>query len=80
MRLLFNKSKKNYHRNTRMYFEVITVSLAIVMMWRGVWNLLDYYVFPQYNFLSNFFTILIGMTLLFLNDFDVRDFSSKKNK
>lgn len=78
MRIWIIKTKKNYHKNAYMYFEVITMSLAIVMMWRGVWNLLDYYVFPEYQFLSNLFTIIIWLSLLFLNDFDVREFSSKK--
>jgi len=44
---------------------IIITSLAIVSFWRGVWGLMDIYLFPENPILSLFISIIIGMTILF---------------
>jgi hypothetical protein len=43
-------------------------ALAIVMVWRGMWNLLDVYFFPQHKVISDIICIAVGLALLYLPD------------
>jgi hypothetical protein len=47
------------------YLYVIAV-VAIVMMWRGIWNLLDLYLLPKNPKLSNWISLLLGLALIAL--------------
>ena len=38
---------------------------AIVLIWRGIWGLADLYLFPKDETLSLFFSIIIGLIILF---------------
>jgi hypothetical protein len=42
--------------------------VGVVMIWRGIWNLLDHYFFPEYWVASSIGTIIIGVVILILND------------
>jgi len=46
-------------------------ALAIVMVWRGMWNLLDTYFFPQHKIFSDILCIVIGLLLLYLPDGEI---------
>jgi len=45
---------------------VLVGSFAIVGFWRGTWNLMDYYVFPESFVLSQTVTILAGVMIMVL--------------
>lgn len=45
---------------------IIIGSFAIVGFWRGTWNLMDYYVFPESHVLSQIVTIIVGVLILVL--------------
>lgn len=45
---------------------IIITSLAIVSFWRGVWGLMDLYLFPRSPELSFTISIFIGLGILFL--------------
>lgn len=49
----------------------IVIILAIVMLWRGVWGLLDTYLFPGSPTLSYLISIAIGGLVLYLDDFSI---------
>ncbi len=48
-----------------LYLYVIAV-VAIVMVWRGIWNLLDLYLLPKNPKLSNWISFLLGFALIAL--------------
>ena len=48
-----------------LYLYVIAV-VAIVMVWRGIWNLLDLYLLPKNPKLSNWISLLLGLALFAL--------------
>jgi hypothetical protein len=51
------------------FFDVLIVlvgSFAIVGFWRGTWNLMDFYVFPENIILSQIVTITFGVLILIL--------------
>ncbi|MCK9186085.1 hypothetical protein M0P48_01460 [Candidatus Gracilibacteria bacterium] len=55
------------------FFGVVFALIAVVMIWRGLWNLLDMYIFPEHPVFSNVFTFLLGMFLIYLPDEDIKD-------
>ena len=49
----------------REVFHTITVAFAIILFWRGVWGLMDIYLFPENYLLSSIASILIGIIILY---------------
>lgn len=46
---------------------LVTVA-GIVMVWRGIWGLMDIYLFPGNPTLSYTLSILIGLVILYIDD------------
>ncbi len=46
--------------------EAFIVGAAIILFWRGIWNLADNYLYPDSANLSAFASLLIGMGLMIL--------------
>jgi hypothetical protein len=46
-------------------FIIVVTSLAVVSFWRGVWGLMDIYLFPENPPLSLIISILSGLVILF---------------
>ncbi len=45
---------------------ILIASIAIVGFWRGVWNLMDKFLFPENFIISQVISIVIGTLLLLL--------------
>ncbi len=52
-------------RSLKYVLFTILVALAIVSFWRGIWGLMDLYLFPQNLVLSFSLSILIGISILY---------------
>ncbi|MDA1209178.1 MAG: hypothetical protein O2904_04080 [bacterium] len=48
------------------FVQTLVVVIAVVFVWRGIWNLIDIYLFPGNPLLSNVVSILLGIFLLYL--------------
>lgn len=48
---------------------ILIAATAVVMFWRGVWGLLDEYLFPENQTISFLVSIIIGVALMLVNDF-----------
>lgn len=44
----------------------IAIGSAVVMFWRGMWGLLDLYLFPYNPLLSYSASLVIGLLILFV--------------
>ena len=44
----------------------LVVGLAIVAFWRGAWQLMDLFVFPENQLLSNVISLVAGFLVLVL--------------
>jgi len=55
------------------FFSMIFVVIGVVFVWRGLWNLMDLYIFPDRPVLSNALSILVGILILYLPDEDVKE-------
>jgi hypothetical protein len=51
----------------RKNLRIITDVLAIIIIWRGVWGLLDLFIFPQNPLLSYITSTIFGFILLLLD-------------
>lgn len=58
--------KEKEARTFKKIFYTIIIAFAIVSFWRGVWGLMDLYLFPENEFLSFSISILIGLLILYL--------------
>jgi len=52
---------------------IIIVAIAIVMLWRGVWGLLDTYLLPNNEVASYLVGALIALAILFFDDFHLKE-------
>ena len=54
----------------------VTVVIALVMVWRGVWYVLDgidYWLFGEYNEWTGLLGIILGIIILYLPDDDLKE-------
>lgn len=56
-----------------LFFRNLTLIIATILIWRGVWNFADKYFFPENFFMSNFLAVFIGLFLLFVFDSQVEN-------
>ncbi len=54
-----------------MNLKIFILAVAVIMIWRWVWNFLDHYLLPNYFVLSNLLSIWLWVLILFLNDYDL---------
>jgi len=52
---------------------VIVIIVAIIMLWRGVWGLLDQFLFPGMPVLSHLTCLALGVLILYLDGFSVEN-------
>lgn len=52
----------------RHWLYLLSAGIALVVLWRGVWGLLDLYLFPDDPLLSYLTSFVVGLALLYFND------------
>ena len=55
-----------HKRNLKKVIYTIIIAFAIISFWRGVWKLMDVYLFPNNDVLSFSISILIGVLILYM--------------
>ena len=55
-------------KNIKNNFKIFLLAIAIVAVWRGVWGLMDIYLFPNNELLSLISSLIIGIFILYFND------------
>ncbi len=65
--------KRKMSRVQRIGFAIM-IAFAVISFWRGLWGLLDYYLFPGNYKLSLWTSLLIGMIILIVTDYLSREF------
>lgn len=59
------KRETKKKRTFRKIFYTILLAFAIVSFWRGIWGLMDLYLFPNNYTLSLLVSVFIGLTILY---------------
>jgi hypothetical protein len=52
-------------RHHQVLFSIIIV-IAVVLVWRGMWNLVDEYWFPSVSDFSNISSVVVGVIILLI--------------
>lgn len=60
---------ENLRKNFRVFFFVV----GVVAAWRGIWGLLDLYLFPGNENLSFILSIIIGVGILYHHGNKIND-------
>ena len=58
------RKSKNNSITTKHIFYALLIGTSLIMLWRGVWGLLDLYLFPQHRTTSLVLSIVIGAVIL----------------
>lgn len=66
--MIFKNFLYKYH-----LLDSIVVVVAIIMLWRGIWGLMDMYLFPGNPLISYSVSVGVGLLLLFLDDFKLTE-------
>jgi len=51
----------------------IVIAFAVVAFWRGVWGLMDEFLFPNNYALSSFISLAIGLAVLFVTEYATKE-------
>jgi hypothetical protein len=67
-----------YHRIRRLKIHhqvifAIIIAFAVVSFWRGVWGLMDEYLFPYNVQMSYWASLLLGLLILIICDYATRE-------
>ena len=66
------KIYRQFKRKHRL-LHILIVAIAIVMLWKGIWSLLDAYLFPGNVLAGNLLSILVAFFILYLDDFHLKE-------
>ena len=64
------------HKDLRYFIKTLSIVVGLVMVWRGVWYVLDEFdtwLFGEYNHLTGLLGIVLGLLLLYLPDRDLKE-------
>lgn len=49
----------------RTVWQSLAIDMSAILLWRGLWGLMDLYIFPGHQELSFLFSALAGLAMLF---------------
>lgn len=55
------------------FFHHLLVITGVILFWRGLWGLLDVYLFPEDPALSYIIGLIIGVIMLYFPDDDIKE-------
>ena len=67
---------KSKHKDLKYFVRTLSIVVGLVMVWRGVWYVLDYVdvlLFGAYNHWTGLLGVALGVILLYLPDRDLKE-------
>jgi uncharacterized membrane protein len=52
-------------RSLKQILSTVVIAFGIIAFWRGVWGLMDYYLFPGHHIMSLWISLIIGVAILY---------------
>jgi hypothetical protein len=62
------------------FFRDLIIVIGVVLVWRGLWQLADRFLFPDHSLLSDIVGIFIGLFLLYLPDKDLSHLTGERHQ
>jgi hypothetical protein len=64
---------KFFKKNRKINIYTIIVCIAVIMIWRAIWNFCDLYIFPNHQILSNMLCLTIWIIILLIDDWKLKE-------
>lgn len=64
-----------HHKKKNPFVYHLVSGLGLIIFWRGVWGILDVYLFPENPALSHVISMALGLTVMYLNDYSISELS-----
>ena len=71
---------KIFRKNHRSNVNILIECIAIIMIWRGVWDLLEMYILPENQLASNISCIIVGIIVLLWDDWKLWELEEEPHK
>lgn len=68
---MFKKMKKM--KSINKIFFALLIGFAVISFWRGVWGLLDEYLFPDNYVLGLWVSVFVGILILIVTDYATKE-------
>ncbi len=62
-----------FKNNKKKTLYLIITGIGIVLFWRGIWLLLDEFLFPNNLVLSASISVVVGLLILYINDRSLKE-------
>ncbi len=62
---------KKINKPQKIFFAIL-IAFAVISFWRGVWGLMDLYLFPNDYELSLWISVMLGIGILILSGYSLR--------
>jgi hypothetical protein len=75
-KICYHSDMEKKHKDIRYFIKTLSIVFGLVMIWRGVWYVLDdldTFLFGGYNSLTGLLGIALGTLLLYLPDRDLKE-------
>jgi hypothetical protein len=76
---IFRKKEKKRRHIIKHILEPFMYAAALVMIWRGVWGLMDAFLLPSYPVLSSLVSLLIGLLIMYIDDLSLSELHHKSS-
>lgn len=65
--------KKKTITHSKKLFLAVVIGFAVISFWRGVWGLMDVYLFPENLTLSLITSTILGLVILIITHYATRE-------
>lgn len=65
------KSRSHFFKRQHRYVHTLLLSTGVILVWRGLWGLMDILLLPAWPITSMIVSIVLGVIVLFIDDFEL---------
>ena len=68
---------KKFRKDNDSNLNTIIVCISVIMVWKGIWDLLEIYVFPENPLVSNILCAVVWFAILLIDDWKLEELKEK---
>ncbi|MBU0648170.1 hypothetical protein KJ855_03235 [Patescibacteria group bacterium] len=72
-----NKILSHHFKHKYPVIYSIIIGIGLIMFWRGLWGIMDLYLFPHDELYSYISSAVIGLIILYINDFRLNELEER---
>ncbi len=71
------KKIRSFRKDNDSNLNTIIVCISVIMVWKGIWDLLEIYVFPNNPLVSNILCAVVWFAILLIDDWKLEELKEK---